>query len=47
MHGVSVVKIVIDDVKKDFREIVTNIDDNTEKIIRYFGAHAMAIYDVS
>ena len=44
MLDVAVVQMKIGDVI--IREVITNLNADTRKIIRYFGKHAMRIYDV-
>jgi hypothetical protein len=44
MQGISVVRICTDKIKNVYQEAVSNLNELTERIIRYFGKHAKHIY---
>jgi len=45
MLDVAVVQLKVESTT--IKEVITNLNDTTRKIIRYFGKHAMKIYDVT
>jgi len=47
MQGISVARVFVDQVKDIYEEVVINLCELTEKIIRYFGLHAISIYGLS
>ena len=46
LRDIAVVKILDDPDRKKYRIVISNIDDLTERIVRYFGPHAIKIYDL-
>jgi transposase len=44
MQGISVVRIYTNKVKNIYQEAVSNVNNLTERIIRYFGKYAVEIY---
>lgn len=47
MQGISVVRICTNKIRNIYQEAVSNISELTERIIRYFGKHAVEIYGLS
>lgn len=42
--GISIIKLQL---KDEVQELVSNVTDNLSKIIKYFGAYTMQIYDIN
>ncbi|MBF0123777.1 MAG: IS1634 family transposase [Magnetococcales bacterium] len=48
MEGITIARVMLGGtINETVQEIVCNVDDLHEKIIRYFGKHAMSIYGVT
>ena len=47
MRDISVVKILIDPASQTYKTVVSNVNELTERIIRYFGSRAMEIYGIN